>query len=48
MCLGFLSFRAPPAALKQKNYHNSSHMQPIITLFHGLLKVMKRHVLAIF
>ncbi len=23
MCLGFMSFRAPPAALKQKNLHNS-------------------------
>ncbi len=29
MCLGFMSFRAPPAALKQKNYHNSTNMQPI-------------------
>ncbi len=31
MCLGFMSFRAPSAALKQKNYHNSPNMQPIIT-----------------
>ncbi len=31
MCLGFMSFRAPSAALKQKNYHNSPNMLPIIT-----------------
>ncbi len=30
MCLGFMSFRAPSAALKQKNYHNSPTMIPII------------------
>ncbi len=30
MCLGFKSFRAPPAALKQTNYHNSPNMQPIV------------------
>ncbi len=45
MCLGFMSFRAPSAALKQKNYHNSPSMQPIITLFQVLLKFMKRHLL---
>ncbi len=33
MCLGFMNFRGPPAALKQKNYHNSTNMQPIITYF---------------
>ncbi len=26
MCLGFMSFRALSAALKQKNYHNSPNM----------------------
>ncbi len=31
ICFGFMSFRAPSAALKQKNYHNSSNVQPIIT-----------------
>ncbi len=31
MCLGFMSFRVPSSALKQKNYHNSPNMQPIIT-----------------
>ncbi len=31
MCLGFMSFRSPSAALKQKNYHKSPNMQPIIT-----------------
>ncbi len=31
MCLVFMSFRAPSASLKQKNYHNSPNMQPIIT-----------------
>ncbi len=31
MCFGFMSFRAPSAALKQKNYHNSANMQPILT-----------------
>ncbi len=31
MCLNFMSFRAPSAALKQKNYHNSTNIQPIIT-----------------
>ncbi len=45
MCIGFMNFRAPSAALKQKNYHNSPHMQPIITLFQALLKIMKRHLL---
>ncbi len=31
MCLGFMNFHAPSTALKQKNYHNSLNMQPIIT-----------------
>ncbi len=31
MCLVFMGFRAPSSALKQKNYHNSPNMQPIIT-----------------
>ncbi len=47
MCLGFVSFRAPPAALKHLNYNNSPNMQPIITFFQGLLKFMKRHLLVI-
>ncbi len=36
MCLGFMSFRAPSTALKQKNYHIAPNMQPIITLFQVL------------
>ncbi len=47
MCLGFMSFRAPSAALKQKNYHNSQNMLPIITKFQVLFKFMKRHLLTI-
>ncbi len=47
MCLGFMSFRAPPAALKQKNYHNSPNMQPIVTFFRVLFKFMKRHLLTV-
>ncbi len=47
MYLGFMSFRAPPAALKQKNYHNFPNMQPIISYFRGLIKFMKRHLLTI-
>ncbi len=39
MCLDFMSFRAPPASLKQKN---ASDMQPIITKFQALFKFMKR------
>ncbi len=31
MCLVFMSFRAPSSALKQKNYHNSPNLVPIIT-----------------
>ncbi len=42
MRLGFMSFRAPPAALKQKTYHNSPNMQPIITFFQDRFKFMKR------
>ncbi len=47
MCLCLMSFRAPSAALKQKNYHNSPNMRPIITLFQVLLKFIKRHLLTI-
>ncbi len=47
MCFGFMSFRAPSAALKQKIYHNSPDMQPIMTLFQVLFKFMKRHLLTI-
>ncbi len=47
MCLGFMSFRAPPAALKQKNYHKSPNMSPIITQFQVLFKFIKRHLLTI-
>ncbi len=47
MCLGFMSFRALSAALKQKNYHNSPNMSPIITLFQVLFKFIKRHLLTI-
>ncbi len=39
MCLVFMSFRAPSSALKQKNYHNSPNMQPIITFISGAIKV---------
>ncbi len=35
MCLGFMSFLAPPAALKQKIWHYSTNMQPTITYFQG-------------
>ncbi len=48
MCLGFMSLRAPPAALELKNYHNSTNMKPIITFFQGRFKFMKRHVLITF
>ncbi len=47
MCLGFMSFRALSAALKQKNYHNIPNMLPIITKFQVLFKFMKRHLLTI-
>ncbi len=47
MCLDFMSFRAPSASLKQKNSHNSSDMQPIITKFQVVFKFMKRHLLTI-
>ncbi len=47
MCLGFMSFRAPSAALKQKNYHNSPNMQPIITEFQVLFKSVKCQLLTI-
>ncbi len=42
MCLGFMSFRARSAALKQKNFHNSPNMQPIVTLFQVLFKFIKK------
>ncbi len=45
---GFMSFRAPPAVVKQNNYHNFNNMQPIITFFQGLFKFMKRHIVVIF
>ncbi len=48
MCLGFISFCAPPTALKRKNYHNIRNMQPIVNLFQGLFKFMNRHLLVIF
>ncbi len=44
MCLGFMSFRALPAELKQKTEHNSANIQPIITYFHGRFNFMKRHI----
>ncbi len=44
MCLGFMSFRALPTALKQKNKHNSTNIQPIITLFQSRIKFVKRHI----
>ncbi len=44
MCLCCMHFRAPHAALKQKN---SPNMLPIISSFQGLLKFMQRHLLAI-
>ncbi len=47
MRLGLMSFRAPSAALKQKNYHNSPDMQPIITQLQVLFKFMKRHLLTV-
>ncbi len=47
MCLDIMSFRAPSAALKQKNSHNSSDMQAIITKFQVRFKFMKRHLLTI-
>ncbi len=31
MCLGFMSFCAPSAALKQENYQDSPNMQSVIT-----------------
>ncbi len=48
MYLGFMSLRAPPAVLKQKNYRNSPNMQPITTYFQGWSKFMKRHILVTF
>ncbi len=48
MCLVFMSFRALSAALKQKNKHNSTNMQPIMTYSQGRIKFIKRHILVIF
>ncbi len=47
MCLDCMSFRASPASLKQKNSHNFSDMQPIITKFQVLFKFMKHRLLTI-
>ncbi len=47
MCLVFMSFSAPSSALKQKNYHNSPNMLPIITEFQVLFKFVKRLLLTI-
>ncbi len=47
MCLHLISFRAPSATLKQKNYHNSANMQPIIPYFQVLFKFIKRHLLTL-
>ncbi len=44
MSLGCMHFRAPHAAIKQKNYHNSPNIQPITSLH----KLTKRHLLASF
>ncbi len=41
MCLSCMHFRAPPAALKQKNDHNSRNVQPIKVCLRGLFKFMK-------
>ncbi len=46
-CFGFMSFRAPPATLEQKNNHNSTNMQQIISFFLDKFKFMKRHILVI-
>ncbi len=43
MCLSCIPFRAPHAALKHKNGHNS---QSIISYFHGIVTLLKRHPLA--
>ncbi len=48
MWFGFMSFRALQTELKQKNWHNSPNVQPIITYFQSLFKFMKRHLLFIF
>ncbi len=48
--LRFMSFRAPPAALKQKKLHNATNMQPNMIFFHGtshfgnLFKIIERVV----
>ncbi len=46
MCLVYMQFRAPHAALKRKDHHKSPNMQLIISYFRGLFKFMKRHLLA--
>ncbi len=33
-----MRFRTRPAVLKQKTYHNSPKMQPIVSYFQSLLK----------
>ncbi len=37
MRLGCMHFRAPHATIKQKNYHNSQNVQPIVRRFHETL-----------
>ncbi len=48
MCLGCVHFRAPHAARKQKNNHNSPNMPPIISFFEAIFKLMKRQRSTIF
>ncbi len=38
MCLGCMHFRAPHTSFKQKIYHNSLNLQPIIGYILGILK----------
>ncbi len=45
MCIGCMHFREPHAEVKQKNYHNSPNVQPIISYFLGRLQFMKSHLL---
>ncbi len=48
MRLGCMPIRAPHAALNQEKYLNAPSIQPIISSFQGLFKVMKRHLLPTF
>ncbi len=48
MCLGFMSYRAPSAALKQINYNNSPNTRSIINYFQCLFMLIKCHILVIF